>query len=31
MGLGTARRGSQPAPLALAVPGDLIWDLADAW
>lgn len=31
MGLGTARKGTQPALLAMAAPGDLIWGLTDAW
>lgn len=31
MGLGTAWKGSQPVPLAVTMPGDLIWRLADAW
>lgn len=28
MGLGTAKKGTQPDPLAVTTPGDLIWNPA---
>lgn len=31
MGLGTANTGTQPAPMAVAAPRDLIEGMADTW